>query len=156
MTICSQIVRKNTIVWVLAAVVLLLPVLIFAQVPTGTILGVVKDSSGAVVAGATITIRNVDTGDRRMLVSASDGAYRAVQLPSGHYEVRVEHAGFRAETQQGITLNVDDNAVINFTLQVGATQQEVVVTAEAPLVNTSNATLGGLVNEQQMAELPLN
>ena len=128
----------------------------FAQVPTGTILGVVKDSSGAVVADAMVTIRNIDTGDRRTLSSANDGAYRAVQLPAGHYEVRAEHAGFRTETQQAITLNVGDNAVINFTLQVGATQQEVVVTAEAPLVNTTNATLGGLVNEQQMAELPLN
>jgi hypothetical protein len=129
---------------------------VFAQVPTGTILGVVKDSSGAVIAGAGIAIRNVDTGDRRTAASGIDGAYRVPQLPTGHYEVRAERAGFRTETQQGITLNVSDNAVINFTLEVGTTQQELVVTAEAPLVNTANSTLGGLVNEQQMAELPLN
>jgi hypothetical protein len=156
MKTCRRILDKNAIAWVLGLIVLFLPVSIFAQVPTGTILGVVKDSSGAVIAGATITIRNVDTGDRRTATSADDGAYRVVQLPTGHYEVKAEHGGFRTETQQGITLNVADNAGINFTLQVGATQQEVVVTAEAPLVNTSNAALGGLVNEQQMAELPLN
>ena len=155
MKTCLQIVFPKA--WIGAlGVLLLFSLSIFAQVPTGTILGVVKDSSGAVVAGAMITIRNTDTGDRRTLTSANDGAYRVPQLPTGHYEVRVEHSGFRTETQQGITLNVGDNAVINVTLQVGATQQEVVVTAEAPLVNTSNATLGGLVSEQQMAELPLN
>ena len=127
-----------------------------AQVPTGTILGVVKDPSGAVVAGAAITIRNVDTGDRRAATSGTDGAYRVPQLPTGHYEVKAEQGGFRTETQQGITLNVSDNAVINFTLAVGSTQQEVTVTAEATLVNTANSALGGLVNEQQMADLPLN
>jgi hypothetical protein len=129
---------------------------ISAQVPTGTILGTVKDPSGAVVAGAAITIRNVDTGDRRTAVSGTDGAYRVPQLPTGHYEVKAEQSGFRTETQQGITLNVSDNAVINFTLAVGSTQQEVTVTAEATLVNTANSALGGLVNEQQMADLPLN
>jgi len=129
---------------------------LFAQVPTGTILGTVKDPSGAVIAGAAITIRNVDTGDRRAATSGTDGAYRVPQLPTGHYEVKAEQGGFRTETQQGITLNVSDNAVINFTLAVGSTQQEVTVTAEAALVNTANSSLGGLVNEQQMADLPLN
>src|SRR6266853_784267 len=143
----------NAMVWLVCP---LMSLSISAQVPTGTILGTVKDPSGAVVAGAAITIRNVDTGDRRTAVSGTDGAYRVPQLPTGHYEVKAEQSGFRTETQQGITLNVSDNAVINFTLAVGSTQQEVTVTAEATLVNTANSALGGLVNEQQMADLPLN
>ena len=144
---------SNAIVWLVCPLVSLS---IFAQLPTGTILGTVKDPSGAVVAGATITVRNVDTGDRRTAASGTDGAYRIPQLPTGHYEVKAEQNGFKTETQQGITLNVSDNAVINFALEVGSTQQAVTVTAEATLVNTANSALGGLVNEQQMAELPLN
>jgi hypothetical protein len=140
----------------LVAAFLMTASLAHAQVPTANILGVVKDASGASVPSAAIAIRNVDTGDRRTASSGTDGAYRVNNLPTGHYEVRVERAGFKTETQQGITLNVSDNAVINFTLEVGATQQEVLVTAEAPQVNTANAALGGLVNEQQMADLPLN
>jgi Carboxypeptidase regulatory-like domain len=86
-----------------------------------------------------LTVRNVDTGGRRTAITGSDGASRVFQLPTGHYEVRAEHTGFKTETQQGITLNISDNAVINFTLEVGATQQEVLVTAEAPQINSSNA-----------------
>ena len=140
--------------WVILMMSLVIPTL--AQVPTGTILGVLKDSSGAVVPGAMITITNTDTGLVRTVPTGDDGAYRAPSLPTGHYSVKAEHMGFKSETQQGLTLNLADNAVINFTLQVGTSAQEVVVTSEAPLVNTSNSTLGGLVNEQQMAELPLN
>src|SRR5271169_5469356 len=142
--------------WVIASLFLLAAIPVLAQVPTGTILGTVKDSSGAVVAGAAITITNQDTGFTRTETTAEDGTYRAPTLPTGHYSIKAERAGFRTETQQGLTLNLTDNAVINFTLQVGTSAQEVVVTSEAPLVNTSNSTLGGLVNEQQMAELPLN
>src|SRR5438105_6620436 len=140
----------------LALVLFLTALPVLAQVPAATILGVVKDSSGAVVPGAKVTIRNVDTDQSRTITSAEDGSYRVPALPTGHYEVKAEHAGFRAETKQGLTLNVSDNAVVNFTLQVGTTIQEVTVTAEAPMVNTVNSALGGLVNEQKMSELPLN
>jgi hypothetical protein len=137
-----------------ALAALALPAL--AQVPTGTIRGEVKDSSGAQVPGTAITVRNVDTDQTRKLVSGDDGAYLAPQLPTGNYEVKAEHEGFKTATRQGVTLNVSDNLLVNFTLEIGTTQQEVTVTGEAPLVNTENSTLGGLVNEQQMAELPLN
>jgi hypothetical protein len=142
--------------WVVALIVLLAAIPVLAQVPTGTIMGVVKDSSGAVVAGATVTILSPETGLTRPVTTGDDGAYRAPNLPIGHYDVKAERTGFRTETQQGLTLNVSDNAVINFTLQVGTSAQEVVVTSEAEQVNTSTSALGGLVNEQQMADLPLN
>ena len=130
--------------------------LAFAQLPTATILGVVKDSSGAVVPGATLTARNVETGQTRTAVSAADGSYRFSALPVGSYEVRVEQSGFQAAVRSGLTLTVGQEAVINFSLEVGAVTQTIAVTGEAPLVNTTSGSLGGLVDEDRVADLPLN
>src|SRR3990170_2689467 len=127
-----------------------------AQLPTATILGVVKDSSGAVVPGATLTARGVETGQTRTATSAADGSYRFSALPVGSYEVRAEQSGFQTAVRSGLTLTVGQEAVINFTLEVGAVTQTVEVTGEAPLVNTTTGTLGGLVAEQTVADLPLN
>ena len=129
--------------------------LAMSQLPTATILGVLKDTSGAVVPDAAITARNVETGLTRTVVSAADGSYRLSALPVGAYEVRVEHPGFRVEVRSGLTLAVSQEAVENVTLQVGAVEQTVAVTAEAPLVNTTSGSLGGLVDERTVAELPL-
>ena len=74
----------------------------------------------------------------------------------GNYELRLEHAGFQSQVRSGLTLTVSQEAVLNFTLQVGAVEQTVSVTAEAPLVETTSGSLGGLVNEQRVSELPLN
>src|SRR5579872_1156206 len=82
-----------------------------AQLPTATILGTVKDSSGAVVPGVTLTARNVETGQARTAVSGGDGSYRLPALPVGNYEVRAEHAGFRAEVHSGLTLTVSQGDV---------------------------------------------
>jgi len=128
----------------------------FAQLPTGTILGTVKDATGAVVAGASATVKNLDTGFSRVSTTGDDGSYRFNALPVGNYEVDVTHEGFNAETRTGLTLTVDQQAVVNIVLTVGATAQRVVVTGEAPQVNTTNSSLGGLVTEQKIAELPLN
>jgi outer membrane receptor protein involved in Fe transport len=98
----------------------------------------------------------VDTGQKRVLTTADDGSFRAVELPVGRYEVKGEHAGFKVVTRNGITLEVTQQAVINLEFQVGSTDQQVVVTEEAPMVNTQDATLGGTVNETKMEELPLN
>ncbi len=127
-----------------------------SQLPTATILGNVKDSSGAVVPGATVIARNVDTGQTRTASSAADGSYRIPALPVGNYELRVENPGFQTEVRQGLTLSISQEAVVNIALQVGAVEQTVAVTAEAPIVNTTSGSLGGLVDEQKIAELPLN
>jgi hypothetical protein len=76
----------------------------FAQLPTGTILGVVKDSSGSVVPDATITIRNVDTNATRTATTGDDGAFRVPALAVGHYTVRTEKTGFKSVTQTGLSL----------------------------------------------------
>jgi len=143
-----------SIVVVAALVLLVIPVA--AQLPTATILGVAKDSSGGVLPGATVTATNVDTGMVRTVKTGDDGFYRLPELPVGRYEVKGEHAGFKIETRTGITLEVTQQAVINLDFQVGSSTQTVVVTEETPMVDTQNATLGGTVNETKMTELPLN
>jgi len=77
-------------------------------------------------------------------------------MPVGHYDLKAEASGFKPTTQRGLVLDVQQEAVMNFSLEVGSTSDQVVVTGEAPLVNTTTASLGGLVNEQSLAELPLN
>lgn len=130
--------------------------ILLAQLPTATILGVVKDASGAVVPDATLTARNTDTGQTRSTQSSSSGSFEFAALPVGPYEVRVEKQGFHSTVRSGLTLTVGQEAVVNITLQVGAVAQTVAVTAEAPLVNTTSSSLGSLVGEQSVANLPLN
>jgi len=127
-----------------------------AQLPTGTFLGVVKDSTGAVVPGATVSIQSVETNQLRKAVTDSSGAYRVPALPVGHYQISVEHGGFKTETQTGLNLEVGEEAVVDFTLQVGTTSQTVQVTGETQQVNTTNSSLGSVVSEQTIADLPLN
>jgi hypothetical protein len=141
---------------VLTATLILLAIPAFAQLPTATILGVAKDSSGGVLPNVTVTVTNVETGLTRTVKTSDDGEFRIPELPVGRYEVKGEHAGFKIATRQGITLEVTQQAVINLDFQVGSTDQQVVVNEEAPMVNTQNATLGGTVDETKMTELPLN
>src|SRR5467141_2019008 len=138
------------------AILVLLAIPAVAQMPTATILGVAKDTSGGVLPNVTVTITNVDTDLKRTVTTGDDGFYRAPELAVGHYEVRGEHAGFKTETRKGITLEVTDQAVINLIFEVGSAAQQVIVTGEAPMVNTQDATLGGTVSETKMEELPLN
>jgi len=128
----------------------------FGQGSTGTILGVVKDATGGTVAGANVTVTNVDTRLSRSLMTGEDGAYRFPELPVGNYEVQVVKDGFQTYDRKGVTLEIAQQAVIEATLQVGSTGQTVTVTEEAPLVNTTSATLGGTVDEQKVEDLPLN
>jgi hypothetical protein len=149
--------RKGLCLNIVSTVILiLLAIPAFAQLPTGTILGVAKDSSGGVLPNTTVTISNVDTGLKRTVTTGDDGAYRVPELAVGHYEVRGEHAGFKTETRKGITLDVTDQAVVNLNFEVGSEAQQVIVSGEASVVNTQNATLGGLVTETNIENLPLN
>jgi hypothetical protein len=141
---------------VLTALLILLAIPVVAQLPTATILGDAKDASGGVLPNATVTVTNVDTGLTRTVKTSDDGEYRFPELPVGRYEVKGEHAGFKTVTRNGITLEVTQQAVINLEFEVGSAEQRVVVTEEAPMINTQDATLGGTVNETKMSELPLN
>jgi outer membrane receptor protein involved in Fe transport len=127
-----------------------------AQVTTGTIFGTVTDDSNAVIPGATVTVKNVETGLLRSLVSDAEGRYRAPSLPLGSYEVVAELPGFRTASRSGIVLTVGREAEVNFTLSVGELSETLSVTGEAPLVETTTAELSDLVDQRQIRELPLN
>src|ERR1700704_2955558 len=126
---------------------------LFAQ-STATIVGVVKDSGG-VLPGATVTVRNVDTGLMRSVPTGGDGAFRFPALPVGPYEIRAELAGFRTSVRSGVRLQVGQEAVVDMVLELGSIQETVTVTGEAPLVETTTSALGAIVTEAEIASLPL-
>ena len=154
MGVYREFVRRSIVC--IAAVLILAAIPVAAQLPTGTILGNVKDSSGASIPGAMVTLKNTDTNLTKTATTEADGSYRFPELAVGHYEMTASAAGFRTENRTGLTLEVTQTGVINFALQVGSTAQQVTVSSEIPLVNTQDSTLGGTVNETKMAELPLN
>jgi hypothetical protein len=143
------------VVLVVMAALIIVPFAL-GQLPTATILGEVKDASGAVMADVAVTATNTETNAARTTNTGSDGSYRFPALPVGSYEIRAEHAGFQTEVRTGLTLTVSQEATINLTMNVGSTQQTVSVVADAPLVNTASPILGGLVSEERVADLPLN
>src|ERR1700732_439291 len=153
MGVCRASIRRSML-W--AAALVLVPIPAFAQLNTVTILGSVKDPSGGSIPGAIVTVTNTDTGLTRTAITGQDGSYRFPELPPGHYQVKAEATGFNTQIRTGLDIEVTQQPVINFTMQVGATTQQVTVTGETPQVDTQDSTLGGSVNEQQMAELPLN
>lgn len=148
--------RMSARVVLLLLVVLTIGSVVFAQLSVGTILGVVKDSTGGAMPGATVTITNTETNMVRTVATGDDGSFRVPALPVGRYSVRVEKEGFKPSTQTDLVLDVSQELVVNTAMQVGTATQEVTVTGEAPVVNTTSSGLGGLVSEQKMADLPLN
>src|SRR5581483_2773397 len=121
-----------------------------AQVATGNISGYVKDSSGAVVVDATVTAKMVEQQAVRTTKTDAEGFYSLLALPPGQYEMTFELAGFRTQNQTGLTLTVGQNLRVDSTLQVGAVQNEVTVGGQAPLVDTTAATLSGLIDDQRV------
>src|SRR5881296_35244 len=128
---------------------------IHAQV-TASVSGRVEDSTGAAVPGANVTVTSAETGAARTLRSDETGSYRVLSLAVGRYEVKAEAAGFKSALQTGINLNVGEAAVVNLRLEVGAPQDEVTVIGEASVVNTTTASVSGLVGEREVKDLPLN
>ena len=127
-----------------------------AQVAAGAITGIVSDQAAAAVPGATLTITNVDTNRRRVAVSTGDGVYAASGLPPGSYRVDVVLAGFRPVRRDGIRLSTGETARIDFALIVGGVREQVTVTADAPMLRAETAGLGTVVEQEQIARLPLN
>ncbi len=127
-----------------------------AQETTATLMGVVKDESGAVLPGVDVTVHNVNTGIDRTVTTDSAGAYLVPVLPPGTYEVKVALQGFKTEVRGGITLAISQKQVINFSLGVGQLQESVLVTEAAPLVQTTSSAVAGLVDTRQIRDLPLN
>jgi len=127
-----------------------------AQQITGTIRGTVTDPSGAVVQGATVTAKQVETGLTRTAVSGADGGYVLLELPVGDYRLKVEAKNFRQYLQQGITLNVNETATVPVHLVLGSENQQVEVKADAQLIQDAVTSLGTVVHEREIVSLPLD
>lgn len=118
--------------------------------------GTVTDSSGGVIAGAEVRINNTGTGAARTMMTDGQGRYTVSDLLIGDYEVQASAAGFQTAVHKGITLAVGNQLVVDFTLQVGQTQQTVTVEGEVPQVETTSSAVSNLVDQTQMRVLPLN
>lgn len=129
---------------------------VFAQVESGTINGTVLDTSGALISGARVTITSAATAQVRTTVTNTSGEYSVPFLAPGAYDVEVSKDGFANVTRRGLILQVDQTLAIRFTLKLGSVQQSVEVTGETPVLQTETATLGNVVNDQQVETLPLN
>src|SRR5437016_3664096 len=130
--------------------------LAFSQTATATIVGVVKDSSGALIPGVSIAVKHTDTGQTRTAISSDSGSYNVPLLPVGAYELTTTMPGFKQQVRSGINLVIGQEAVIDMTLEVGAAAEQITVSEEAPLVNTTLSSTSGLITEQQIKDLPLN
>jgi hypothetical protein len=126
------------------------------QIGTATISGIVTDPSNAAVDSVSIVATHVATGVAYSARTNTSGFYIIPNLAVGQYQVTAEISGLKKGVRAGITLEVDDHATINFGLEVGTNTESLEVQGEAPLVDSSSATLGKVVDNAQVEELPLN
>jgi len=143
-------------VWCLSLAVFLVSVPLFSQGNQGRIAGTITDQSGGVIAGATVTVKDVQRGVSRTLTTGDSGEYNAPNLLPGTYTVRAEANGFKVVQRENILLEVGKEVRIDLALQPGDTTQTITVTEQLPLIETTNATLGGTLSNQTINDLPLN
>lgn len=141
--------------WIAFAVALLTASL-FAQSTGGRIIGRVTDPTGAVVPGVKVTLTNDQTGISRTVQTDGSGNYTFVETAVGQYHLDFQQKGFKKTTRQGITVNLNQVVSADIQLEVGAEEQMVEVSAEAPLVETTSTQLGAVVNQRSVSNLPLN
>ena len=127
-----------------------------AQIDTGAVVGTVRDSSGAAVPKAVVTITNGATGVKQSVPTNDAGEYQFTALPPGTYSVRVNAPGFGPQEQKDIELHVQSRPSVDFSLKVGAVTETVQVQSAGALLQTQSADVGGVVQERQIRDLPLN
>jgi hypothetical protein len=127
----------------------------WAQV-AGSISGKVEDSSGSAVKGAAVTVKDQETGATRTATTDDEGTYKVLSLPVGPYQVRAEKSGFKTEVREGVNLVVAQDASVNLRMSVGEISEQVTVTEQVPVVNTTTSSVTGFVGEREVKELPLN
>jgi hypothetical protein len=136
--------------------ILLVATVAGAQISTATISGTVSDSQGAVLADAKIIITNTETGVSANSVTNKDGAYTVSSLPIGSYKIEAQKDGFKTSVRGPVVLTVGESAVVRFALAVGQVSETVEVAADVSTVETSSSSIGFLVGQEQVRELPLN
>jgi hypothetical protein len=127
-----------------------------AQTTNGTFRGTITDQSGAAIPGARIEVTNTATGSSLDAVANGQGEYVVPNVPPGVYNLKVTSQGFQTLQTQGVTLLVNQTAALDLTLKPGLVTQEMTVTAQAPLANTTDATVGTVIGTESILQLPLN
>ncbi|MCE5310995.1 MAG: TonB-dependent receptor [Acidobacteriales bacterium] len=127
-----------------------------AQVPVGQIFGVVRDPSGLVIPNATVTVEEVTTGQKFRVATNATGDFLVRSLPPGAYSVSGEAQGFKKAVRQGIAVSALQNVRVDLNMEVGTAAQSVVVTGDAPLVDTRSGTVGTLVDDKRIIDLPVS
>lgn len=129
---------------------------LLAQVEMGRITGTVVDSTGAVIPGAEVRLVHLQTNREFVAVTNDRGRYFSVPIPIGSYRVEAELPGFKRTVRSGIRLEIQQTVTVDLTLQVGEVTDQVEVVGTAPLLNTTEAAQGQVIDNQQMVDLPLN
>jgi len=129
---------------------------LYAQVDTGSITGVVSDASGAVVSGAKVTLTNEGTGASLTTTTVSDGVYTFSPVRIGSYKLEVTSQGFQTTTQSGVVVNIGSNVALNFSLKPGSQTETVEVTGAIPVLQTQDASVGQVIDQRGVNDLPLN
>ena len=130
--------------------------LAFAQGGRGTINGVVSDPSGALIAGAQVTMKDVQTGQITTVTTTSNGNFSAPFLEIGSYDISVSHEGFETQTATHLPLTADQVATENFTLKIGSSTTHVEVEAAATQIDTTTGAISEVIDSKSITELPLN
>jgi Carboxypeptidase regulatory-like domain len=147
---------RRAAIWLFLSACIVMGTSAFGQSTGGRILGRVADSSGAVLPGVTVTLTNQETGILRDTKTNDSGDYIFVEVPPATYEVDFEITGFKKNVQKNVIVDINAAINLNSTLQIGAQQESVEVTSEAPLVDTTSTQMGAIVDNRSVNELPLN
>ena len=122
----------------------------------GEVTGTVSDSSAAIVAGAVVTLINTETSQARKVETNETGNYTIPFVPPGVYQIRVEKPGFKSATRSDVRVQVADSVRVNFAIEVGSVSESIEVQGGTPLLTTENATVGTVIDNRRIVELPLN
>ncbi len=147
--------RIGRVILLSSLLLLMFPLALFAQASGAGLAGRVTDQTGGALPGVSVTATNIATGFNRTVTTAADGGYRFASLQVGTYNVTVGLAGFASVTARNVELNVATERELNFTLKQAAVKEQITVTAEAPLIETS-PSVGTVVNQRELENLPLN
>ncbi|HXX00298.1 MAG TPA: carboxypeptidase-like regulatory domain-containing protein, partial [Candidatus Acidoferrales bacterium] len=143
--------------WLIAlSTLVLLAVPSLGQSTAGRVLGTITDQSGAAVAGATVVLTDVERGTVRSLSTDQSGTYVAADLQPGTYKIHVEAKGFKTVERPSVPVEVATDVRADFTLTPGQVNETITISEDIPLVNTTSATLGGTLSNQEINDLPLN
>jgi hypothetical protein len=146
----------SSVILLVAALILLFPRFVSAQIDTGSVVGTVSDPSGAAIAGATVTLLNEATGVSRSVTTNSDGAYQFSAVVPGTYSVNASATNFEGAVHTNLEIDVQSRPAVDFTLKVGPSSETVEVSSATPVLQTETADIGGVVQSEQINDLPLN